>query len=465
MVVRRRGAAFGLLGAMQVLLIAAITLPLLGLPAVQREFGLAAADLALLTAVYGLSFGGLLLLGGRFADLYGGRTVFLAGLLVFGAGSAVGSGSASYPLVLGARFVQGAGAALVAPAAMVLLGTVFPEPARHRRALATWGVLSGLGATAGNVASGPIVAWTSWRLAFALPAVLAVAAILAGLRLFTRTTGRSGGARLDVVGAVLATGGMTALSFGLLQSAVVPVVAGAAGLVAFFLVEGRVRGPLLPPRFLVSRRRSPGLVAIMVTAAAMGTMWFLLSLYLQQVRGLSALETTSLFLPYAVAQLVTGMTVPAIVGRFGPRVSAAAGLAVAGAGLGLLSRLGADSSYAVVLGGLLVFVVGATVSFSGAMVAATSGVPDRESGLAGGVANTAMEAGPTVGFALLVSAAGNRAAALSGDGAGVAEATSGGYAFAFGLAAGALLFTAALVAVVMSTSITRKELSDECTVH
>lgn len=483
---------------MQVLLIAAITLPLIGLPAVQRSFGLSGTDLAVLVAAYGLSFGGLLLLGGRIADLYGGRTVFLTGLVVFGSASAVAALSPAYSLLLVARFVQGAGAALVAPAAMVLLGAVFSGEASRRRALATWGMLSGLGATAGNLASGPLVAWAGWRPSFALPAVLAFAAFAIAHHLFPQRAaelatnprpagvppdgrassgglslgglssvgsgavvdggGERGGRRVDVAGAVLATVGMTGLSVGLLRAgdrswgdgwALGTVVGGAVLLALFFVVEARVRVPLLPPGFLVSRRRATGLASILVTAASMGTMWFLLSLYLGQVRGLSPLEVTAVFLPYAAAQIAAGAVVPRLVGRLGPRVSAAAGLTVAGIGLGLLSRLEAGSAYVVLLAGVLVFVTGATLAFSGAMVAATGQVPDGRAGLAGGVANTAMEVGPTAGLAVLVSAAGSRTAASLADGAAPAVATTRGYAFAFGLAAGALLFTAALVAVVM----------------
>ncbi|MBM7786325.1 MFS transporter [Tenggerimyces flavus] len=426
-----------LLGTTQVLLIAAITLPLLGVPAIQREFGSSQGDVALMIAAYGLAFGGLLLAGGRLADL-GGRRTFLAGLAIFAAGSLAAALAPSFALLLAARFGQGIGAALVAPAAMVLLRQLTPDPARRAKALAAWGVLSGIGATFGNLLSGVVLTWGSWRVAFLAPAVIAAAAALAGWRLFEPTTARPARRRIDALGALLATATMTLLSYGLLNNAYVAIGGAVVLGVGFVLVERRTADPVLPLGFLADRTRVGGLAAIFVTAASMGTMWFMTSLYLQQVKGLSPILTSLAFLPYVAVQLGTSTLVSRVVGRFGARRATPIGLGLAAVGMGLLSRIEPDSPYVgVFLAGLLVFVAGASLAFSGAMVAATSTASEQQAGLAGGVANLAMEAGPTVGLAFLVSLA-----------ASYAHQTAG-YAAAFGVAAIAFVLTAVGVAIAL----------------
>lgn len=434
-----------LLGTTQVLLIAAITLPLLGVPAIQREFGSSEGDVALMIAAYGLAFGGLLLTGGRLADL-GGRRAFLAGLAIFAAGSLAAALAPTFALLLAARFGQGIGAALVAPAAMVLLRQLTPDPASRAKALAAWGVLSGIGATFGNLLSGVILTWASWRVAFLAPAVIAAAAAVVGWRLFEPSTPRQAKRRTDALGAILATATMTLLSYGLLNKAYLAIVAAVALGIAFVVVERRTADPILPLGFLADRTRVGGLAAIFVTAASMGTMWFMTSLYLQQVKGFSPIVTSLAFLPYVAVQLGTSTVVARVVGRFGARTATPLGLLLAAAGMGLLSLLEQDSPYVgVFLAGLLVFVAGASLAFSGAMVAATSTASEQQAGLAGGVANLAMEAGPTVGFAFLVSLA-----------AGYASQTAG-YAAAFGVAAIAFVLTAGGVALALRQPHKKKE--------
>ncbi len=170
---RRPGAAFALLGAVQLALILAITVIVVPLPAVQRDLGLSGAELALVSTAYGLSFSGLLLLGGRLADLFGRRRVFVFGVAVFGLASAAAGLAPRLEVLLAARFTQGVGAALAAPAAMSLLGVVFPDPVRRVRAVAIWGGLSSAGATAGTLLSGVVMTWSSWRLAFLVPVLVA----------------------------------------------------------------------------------------------------------------------------------------------------------------------------------------------------------------------------------------------------------------------------------------------------
>ncbi|MFF0474493.1 MFS transporter [Streptomyces sp. NPDC004284] len=499
---------FLLLGAVQTTLIFTLASLAVPLPRIGAAFRLDRAQLILLSAAYGLTFAGLLLLGGRLADRSGGRRVLTAGLLLFGTASALAPLAPGYETLLAARFGQGAGAALVAPAAMAVLRALHPEPAAYGRAMATWGGLSVLGATAGNLLSGVIAAATSWRGTFAVPVAVTATALVLAPRLLpptpppadahaetatgpgtarttttrdtetarptTRdtdtarpTTPGPGTARttttpgitpsrattdvapppppprarrsLDLPGALLATAGITLASHGLVLTdarpwgsapVLLPLLTGLALLAAFAAVERRAADPLLPPDFLRDGRRVLGLAAIGITAAGTATVFVLLSLALQQQRGWSPLLTSAAFVPFAAALLGAGRGAGPLIGRYGPGRVTAAGLGAAAAGLGLLAATGFDTSVPYAYGllpGLVLLPAGGALSFAGAAVLATDGVPAHRAGLAGGVLNTAMELGPTVLFAALLT--------LGGD--------------AVSLAAAAALFTALAAAVLL----------------
>ncbi|MDN3359456.1 MFS transporter [Actinomadura sp. DC4] len=465
-----------LLGGVQVTLIASITLITVALPAVERSLRVAPPDLVPVASAYGLSFGGLLLLGGRLADVFGRRRTFVAGVAVFGAASAAAALAPGLATLLAARLAQGAGAALAAPSALALLGDVVRDPRRHGRAMAVWGVLSSSGATAGNVLSGVAITWLPWRALFLAPLAVSVIAVTAARHLLpddrpgtgrpprwrrpvttqspTRTgapaarpgtpprpgasdepassrpetprrhrDGRRGRAvprrtgprpadpaRIDWTGAGLGTGGLALLLYGL-QHAAWAAGAGLVLLGLFALAEHRSPDPLAPPAFL--RERALPLLATALCAAAMATACFMVALYLQQVRGLSPLRTSLVFLLPAPALVAAGALAGRLIPRFGARRVLAGGLAVAAAGLYLLSRFGLPWA------GLVVFPLGAGTAFAAATVSALAGVPPARAGLAGGALNTAMEVGPPLGLTAAVALASARA----GDAAA-------GYAFA-----------------------------------
>ena len=387
--------AFVLLGAVQVTLIAAITVITVALPAIGRDMRLNESGLVLVSSGYGISFGGLLPLGGRLADRLGRRRVFVVGTAVFGVASA-GAGLAPSPgLLVTARLAEGAGAALAAPAGAALLGAVFPDLDRHGRALATWGVLSSAGAIAGTVVSGVLITWVSWRWLFAAPAVVAAVSVVAAPRVLPDGPPPARG-RIDWPGAVLATGGLAALIYGVQRSAWA-VAVGAVLLAAFILAERRAAVPLVPLAFLA--RRVLPLAAVMTCAAAMATAFFLLSLYLQQVRGMSALQASAVFLLPVPAAVTAGPFAGRLIRRFGTRPVLAAGLLGAAAGLLLLSFLN------VPYPGLLVFPFGTGLAFSAATVTAMHDASPAQAALAGALVSTAMETGPPLGLALLTWAA------------------------------------------------------------
>ncbi|MEU8679117.1 MFS transporter [Streptomyces sp. NPDC048560] len=424
--------AFVLLGSVQTTLIFTLSAIAVPLPLIGREFDLQRPDLILLSASYGLTFAGLLLFGGRLADRYGGRRTLAAGLILLAAASAAAPFAPGIGALLAARLAQGAGAALVAPAAMAVLRIVFRSPSAYGRAMATWGGLSVLGATAGNLLSGVILSWLSWRWTFVVPLVVAVTALALAPRLLPRTV-PDRGRTLDLPGALLATTGITLASYGLVVTDVrpwssagvlVPLLGGTVLLAAFLYAEHHARDPLLPPRFLLDRRRALALTAIALSACGTAMTSVVLSLHLQQTRDWSPLQTSAAFVPFAIALIASGRAAGPLVFRYGAGAVTTAGLGTGAAGLALLASTGlhAHTPYAYgVLPGLVLLSAGAAASFGGAAVLATEGVPPQETGLAGGVLNSAMELGPTVLFALLLTLGGD-ALSLAATGAALAVA-------------------------------------------
>jgi MFS family permease len=453
-VATRRAPAFALLASVQFVLILAISVLNVVFPDIQRDFDLKKADLALLNAAYGMSFSGLLLLGGRFSDLYGARRIFVSGTAVFGLSSAVAGLAPDAWVLLAARFVQGAGAAFAVPAAMALVSVVYPEPARHARMMAFWGGLAAFGGTAGMLLSGVVATW-NWRWALVVPVLVAVSAVVMARRLLPSGPAPRTG-RLDLPGAVLLTAGISLLGYGFGQASVYgwaakitvgSLAGGAVLLLVALLVESRVRNPILPLLFLASARRAAALLAVFLAATGITTVFFLLPLYFQQVRGYSAIGASAAFVPFGAALVVTGLSTGRLVHRFGPRVVTSAGLVIAAVGLGLLSRIDIHTPYAnVILAGLLFFSIGSSLVFSGATVAATADVPREQAGLAGAVVNSAMETGPAVGLVILVTLAIAHTGTVD---VGQAAAQTSGYSFALTIAAAAFAVVALAAAFLL----------------
>lgn len=450
---RHPTAAFVVLGTVQVTLIATMTVISVALPAIQRELGLSDTGLALVNNAYPVSFCGLLLFGGRLGDLLGRRSTFLLGTGVFAVGSgAAGLAPGLVPLLL-ARLGQGAGAALAAPAALALLGAVYPDPGRARRAVAVWGGLPVAGATAGLLLSGVVVEWLSWRWAFA--AAIAIAVLALAPRLVPQVpAGRR--SRPDLAGAALSTAGMTTLCFGLVTASergwgsptvLGAVLGGAFLLVALVGVESRVRAPLVAPRFFRSRRRASGLVAVMLASSATTAVTFYLPLYFQQVLGLSPAATSAAFVPYGLAMFGTGLVTGRLVPRLGDRHATVVGLLLAAVGLFLIAPL----EVPVLFAGLVLFPIGVSLVFSAGTVAALDEVPADQAGLSGGVLNTAMECGPALGFAVLVSVSASHTVGLRAGGVAASVAATSGYGLAIAVTASAYVLFAAIAAASLRT--------------
>jgi MFS family permease len=443
-------AVFAILAVVQSTLIFTIALIMIPLPTIAEEFALSAAQVLLLQVAYGLPFSGLLLFGGRLTDRYGARRMFVAGLAIFGAASVVAALTPSYTALIAMRFLEGVGGAIVAPAALGLVRTLFPDMTAFARAMAIWGGVSVLGAVLGFISSGMAASFVSWRWMFAIPIAVSALGLAASVGLLP--VGRPDEAatrpRLDPLGAILATGGIVLASFGLIAShdarwssplVAGPLAAGVALLVVFLIVERRARDPLLPPAFLLNSPRIVGLSGMFLAAAASLLIEFVLLTYLQQMRGWTPFETAVSFLPFALALIGTNLLAAPAVGKFGAEATTVVGFLVTGISLAWLTVLDPRTAYlAVLLPAQGLLAIGIALVFSGAAVLATANVPHEQMGLAGGAMNTAMELGPTVGFALLMAVAATRADIVEG------------YARAFGTAA-AFYGVAAVATLLVAT--------------
>ncbi|MDW5376232.1 MFS transporter [Halomonas sp. HP20-15] len=435
---------FAVLASVQAALIFTIALIMIPLPQIADEFALTPAQVLLLQVAYGLSFSGLLLFGGRLTDRYGARAMLATGLAVFGLASLVAPLTARFDVLIAMRFLQGVGGAITAPAALGVVRALFPSVAAFARAMAVWGGVSVLGAVLGFISSGIISSFVSWRWIFVVPITVSLLGLAATASLLpaSQVVERARRPGLDPAGALLATTGIVLASYGLIASheaswasfnVLVPLATGVVLCIAFLILERRARHPLLPPVFLLDSARLTGLAGMLLAAAGSLLIEFILLIYLQEVRGWTALETAVSFLPFAVALFGSNFLTAPIVGRFGARATTVAGLLVGGVGLAWLATLGHETVYLTTLmPGQMLLAVGMALTFAGSAVLVTANVPEPQMGLAGGVMNTAMELGPTVGFTLLMAVAATRADTVEG------------YAWAFGTAAAIYVIAAML---------------------
>ena len=436
-----------LLSVAQFMVILDATVVNVALPSIARSLGFAAGSLQWVVTAYVLASGGLVLVGGRAADVAGRRRVFLAGLVVFTAASLASGLAPSAGVLIAARAGQGLGAALLSPAALSIITTAYAG-AQRATALGVWGALGGAGAAVGVLAGGVLTTWFGWRSVFLVNVPVGVAAGLLGLHLVPRHEPRRGfGRELDLAGAALAVAGLVALSYTLASapaggwgSARILLLLALALvlLAAFAVVERRVRRPLVPTRVWRTRSLVAGvLVMLGVTGILVGT-FFLNSLYLQEVQHASALRVGLEFLPLALVIGAGAHLGSRLLPRAGSRVLVVAGLVVMGTGALLLTDVSAHSGYLTgFLPGLLVVGIGTGLVLPVTAITAMSDIAEDRAGLASGLMTTAHEIGAALGVAVFSA---------------VAVATSGGiaagYRYGFTLAAavaGGLAVVAALL--------------------
>jgi EmrB/QacA subfamily drug resistance transporter len=412
------------------------------LPSIGRDLHYSQTGLQWVVNAYVLTFAGFLLLGGRTADLFGRRRVFVAGLGLFILASLLGGLAQTSGELTAARAAQGLGGAVLSPATLTIIMTTFTEGERRHRALGAWSAVAGLGGAFGVILGGVLTSYLSWRWVLFVNIPIGGAAAVAALSLLTESRRPDADRRLDIPGAVLATGGLATLVYAIVGTDVHPwgssrtvvlLVVALVLLVVFVLSQARVPAPLMPLSLFTSRWVTAANVVMLLVGAVFFSMWYFLSLYLQEVHGYGPLKAGLLFLPMSAAIIVGAQTAGRTLARFGPRLLLVVGLGLAAIGFGWVSQLSADSSYVGgVLGGTLLITFGVGLSFAPLATAATTGVHWTQAGLASGVLNTSRQVGGSIGLAALATIATDRQSHFAGA---LASARTAGFDRAFEVAA------------------------------
>ena len=463
----RRWQALVLLAAAQFVIVLDASIVNVALPSLGRDLHFSGDDLSWVVNAYTLVFGGFLLLGGRLADLLGRRRLFVAGIVLFALASLVGGFAESEATLIAARAVQGLGAALVSPAALSIVTTLFREGAERNKALAVWGAVAGSGGAAGVLLGGVLTEYLGWEWVLWVNVPIGIAAAIVATRLLPESTADSASRTFDVAGAVSVTAGLSLLVYALVDAndagwgsgQTLGLLALAAGLLALFvLVETRSSHPLVPFAFFRHRTRTGANVTGLLLGAGLFAMFFFLSLYMQFVLGYDALQAGFAYLPLALMIIASAGAASQLVTRFGFKPVLLAGLALIAAGLVWFSQVSVGGSYLgdVLLPSLMVG-AGLGLSFVPVTIAATSSVTGADAGLASGLLNTFQQVGGALGLAVLaaiqISRTEDVAAGAQGPAAQAVAATEGYQAAFLGGAALAVLgLLAALVLIRSSDS-------------
>jgi EmrB/QacA subfamily drug resistance transporter len=441
------------------------------LPSVQRDLGFSTSSLQWIVNAYTLTFAGFLLLGGRAADLYGRRKVFLIGLTVFTASSLLGGLAQNQGWLVAARAVQGFGAAILAPATLTILTATFAEGPARAKAIGAWSAVSSAGATAGALFGGILTEFLSWRWILFVNVPIGVVALLAALHYVPESWADMEHRHLDLGGAVTVTGGLVALVYALVRTetyswgspqVLLPLALAVLLIAVFLVLQARFsKAPLVPLRIFRSRAVAGGNAVILMMFGALFASWYFETLYMQHVLGYSPLRAGLAFLPQTLLIAGGAQLVAQLVPRYGPRRLIVIGTLVSAAGLAWLAQISSNSTFlADLFGPFLLIGLGMGLTVTPVAVAGTAGVAPAEAGLASGLLNTSRTVGASIGLAALATVAANRtSSALAGVAttpAHVATAFTDGYSLAFSVAAGVLVAT---TAVALATLPSRREIT------
>ena len=456
-----KGLLLALLAASQFVVVLDASITNVALPSIGRDLGLSQDSLSWVVNAYTLTFGGFLLLGGRLADILGRRRVYMWGLALFAVASFVGGFAQSETTLIIARAVQGLGAALLSPAALSILTSTFREGAERNRALGVWGGVAGAGGAAGVLLGGLLTEYLSWRWVLYVNVPIAVGAILLAPRLVPESRDERERNGFDVAGAFTVTAGLAVLIYALVDansagwgSAQTIGLLGLAAvlLVAFVAIEARAAAPLVPFDVFQSRTRTGAYATGLLVGAALFSMFFFISLYMQQVLGWDALKSGLAYLPLAVTIMVSAGIASVLVTKIGFKPVVIAGLLSVAAGLFLFSQISVDGSFGgdILIPSLLA-AVGLGFSFVPVTIGGTTGIAPDEAGLASGLINAGQQVGGALGLAILAAVATARTDAVAtGPGRPSPEALTEGFQAAF---LGGTLF--ALVGAVLAAVLIR----------
>jgi EmrB/QacA subfamily drug resistance transporter len=460
---RAKNLALALLAMTQFVVVIDASIVNVALPSIGRALHFSQDNLTWVVNAYTLTFGGFLLLGGRLADLMGRRRMFMLGLVVFSLASLLGGLAQSEAWLIAARAVQGLGAAIVSPAALSIITTTFSEGAERNRALGVWGSVAGAGGAAGVLLGGVLTSGLSWRWVLFVNVPIGVICVLLSPRVLAESHAEAETRSFDIPGAVTVTAGLALLVYALVNAVnagwgsteTLLLVAGALVLLAAFLaIELRSRAPLMPfSIFRLRTLRGADTVALLI-GMSLFSMFFFISLYMQQVLHYSALRAGLSYLPLAVAIILSAGAASVGVTRFGFKPILLIGMLFVAAGLYWFSRVpGTGGTFAAdVLGPSILAAVGLGLSFVPVTIAAVTGTRPQEAGLASGLVNTAQQVGGALGLAILASIANSRTnEVIHGGQHHIAIALTKGFQRAFLVGSGFALLGALLTAVLISS--------------
>ena len=457
----QRGVALAIVLCAQLMIILDLTVVNIALPSIARGLHFSAPSLSWVLNAYTLTFGGLLLLGGRAGDILGRRRVFMAGILLFTAASLAGGLATSAGGLLAARALQGAGGAIASPAVLALITASFPEGRERTRALGLYTAVAMGGASLGLVLGGVITEWASWRWVLFVNVPIGAAVLLAAPRFLGESQRRPG--RFDLAGALTSTTGMAALVYAFIRAASAgwgdPLSLGAFGaavvlLGLFLLTESRAAQPITPLRLFADRGRSGSYLARLLLVAGMFGMFFFLTQFVQDILGFSPLRAGLAFVPMTAVLFTVSRAAPRLIGRFAPKVLMVSGLVPVVAGMAWLAQITPATRYLPgVLGPMLLLGAGMGVVFVPLTMASLAGVRPEDSGAASSMVNVTQQIGGSLGLAILVTVYGtaSRNAARGGRSLGTAvdqarQAVVHGMASAF---AAATVFDACALLVII----------------
>ncbi|MFD4721123.1 MFS transporter [Streptomyces sp. NPDC058423] len=412
------GIALLVIASCQLMVVLDATIVNIALPHIQSSLHFSTTGLAWVVSAYTLTFGGLLLLGGRTGDILGRRRVFIAGVLVFVVASLLGGLAQNAPQLLAARALQGAGGAVASPTALALISTTFREGPARNRAFGVFAAVSAAGGAFGLLAGGVIVEWLDWRWVFFVNLPIGLLIVLAAPRRIRESARHPG--HFDIAGALTSTLGMVLLVYGFIRAAqegwrdsvtLASFATAAVVLTLFVLVETRSRQPITPLHMFADRNRAGTYGMMLSLAAAMFGMFFFLTLFVQNVLGFSPLRASLSFLPVS-AVIATGAGLASrLLPRFGPKPFMVTGALLATAGLAWLTGVGIHATYAGdILGPMILFGFGMGLQFVSLTLMALSHVAAHESGAASGLLNTSQQIGGSLGLSVLVTVFGAAAA-------------------------------------------------------
>jgi EmrB/QacA subfamily drug resistance transporter len=407
----RRWLILALLGTAQLMVVLDATVVNIALPSAQQALSFSDSNRQWIVTAYSLTFGSLLLLFGRFGDLFGRKRTLITGLVAFGVVSAIGGAAQSFGMLVTARAFQGAAGALLAPSALSLLTTTFTEPRERGIAFGIYGAIAGAGGAVGLLLGGVLTEYLSWRWCLYVNVVIAVPAVLAAMVLLTNQVPAER-PRFDIPGAVAVSLGLFLIVYGFSQAeprgwtdieTLGSLIAGVIILIAFVAIEGRAAHPLLPLRIVLDRNRGGSYLSVLISGAGLFGVFLFLTYYLQKTLLYSPVVTGLAFLPMVAMIIVSSTTSNAVLlPRFGPKPLVPTGMLLAALGMVILAQLGVHSSYAGhILPALLVTGLGLGLIFAPSINTATLGVGQEDAGVASATVNSCQQVGGSIGTAFL----------------------------------------------------------------